>query len=69
MGGNNADFFVQKKYNAPMSKRNNKNPIDKRKLLREADHLTRPPRLEGAVKETMMQPHKKKKKSKSKAAE
>jgi hypothetical protein len=47
-----------------MSKRNSKNPLDKKKLLREADHLTRPPRLEGAVKEAMMQPKRKKKKSK-----
>ena len=39
--------------------------IDKKKLLREQDHLTRPPRLEGAVKEEMMQPVRKKKKIKS----
>ncbi len=47
-----------------MSKRNKKNILDKKKLLREQDHLTRPPRLEGAVKEKMMQPVRKKKKSK-----
>ena len=39
--------------------------IDKKKLLRAQDHLTRPPRLEGAVKEAMMQPVRKKKKIKS----
>lgn len=36
---------------------------DKKKLLRERDHLTRPPRLEGVTKEKMMQPVRKKKKS------
>jgi len=34
-------------------------PLDKKRLLREHDHLTRPPRLEGKVKEAMMQPVKK----------
>jgi hypothetical protein len=48
-----------------MTTRNHNNPTDKKKLLREADHLTRPPRLEGAVKEAMMQPKRKKKKLKS----
>lgn len=48
-----------------MTKRDHQNPIDKKKMLREADHLTRPPRLEGAVKEAMMQPRKKKKKPRS----
>lgn len=42
--------------------RPSKNIIDKKKLLREQDYLTRPPRLEGAVKEAMMQPVRKKKK-------
>lgn len=46
-----------------MNKSNNVH-MDKKKLLREQDHLTRPPRLEGAVKEHMMQPVKKKKHSK-----
>lgn len=32
---------------------------DRKKLLREQDHLTRPPRLEGVVKEAKMQPIKK----------
>ena len=40
--------------------------VDKKSLLREADHLTRPPRLEGAVKNKMMNPIRKKKKAKSK---
>jgi len=40
--------------------------IDKKKLLREQDHLTRPPRLEGVVKEAMMQPIRKKRKNKKK---
>lgn len=44
-----------------MSIRNTNNTLDKKKLLREQDHLTRPPRLEGAVKEKMMQPIRKKK--------
>ena len=42
----------------------NKRLPDKKKLLREQDHLTRPPRLEGVVKEKMMQPVKKNKLSK-----
>ena len=67
-GRGNFDFFMQGEYNGVynsfVSKKNSKNPIDKKKLLREADHLTRPPRLEGAVKEAMMQPKRKKKKSK-----
>jgi len=37
--------------------------IDKKKLLRSEDHLTRPPRLEGKVKNAMMYSPKKKKKS------
>lgn len=40
---------------------NKRGPIDKKKLLREADHLTRPPRLEGKVKNAMMYSKKKKK--------
>jgi hypothetical protein len=49
-----------------MTIQNHKNPADKKKLLREQDHLTRPPRLEGAVKEAMMQPVRKKRKNKTK---
>jgi len=41
--------------------RDYKNMFDKKKLLREQNHLTRPPRLEGKVKEKMMQPVQKKK--------
>jgi len=37
-------------------------PIDKKKRLREQGHLTRPPRLEGKVKNAMMNPIRKKKK-------
>ena len=37
-------------------------PLDKKKLLRELDHLTRPPRLEGKVKNAMMNPIRKPKK-------
>ncbi len=44
---------------------NRQNPIDKKKLLSESTHLTRPPRLEGVVKNKMMNPTQKKKKSKS----
>jgi len=40
--------------------------IDKKKLLREAGHLTRPPRLEGVIKNKMMNPVRKKKKAKLK---
>ena len=42
------------------------NPRDKKKILREQDHFTRPPRLEWIVKEGMMQPIRKKKKLNSK---
>jgi len=38
------------------------NLIDKKKLLRKLDHLTRPPRLEGVIKNKMMNPIRKKKK-------
>ena len=38
--------------------------IDKKKHLREMDHLTRPPRLEGRVKNSMMNPIRKKKQKK-----
>jgi len=38
--------------------------VDKKKLLRQENHLTRPPRLEGVVKEAMMQPLRKKKRTK-----
>ena len=44
-----------------MKKLESQNTIDKKRLLREQDHLTRPPRLEGTVKEAMMQPVRKKK--------
>lgn len=37
--------------------------LDKKRLLREVDHLTRPPRLEGAAKNNMMNPTRKKVKS------
>jgi len=36
--------------------------IDKKKLLREAGHLTRPPRLEGKTKNAKMNPKRKKRK-------
>ena len=35
--------------------------IDKKKLLREKDHLTRPPRLEGVVHKRGIKPLQKKK--------
>ena len=38
--------------------------IDKKRLLRQTDHLTRPLRLEGATKNKMMNPIRKKKKVK-----
>ncbi len=41
---------------------NKHDPMDKKKLLRETNHLTRPPRLEGKVKNAMMYSKKKKKK-------
>lgn len=34
-------------------------PLNKKHLLRQQDHLTRPPRLEGKVKNAMMNPAKK----------
>ena len=37
------------------------NQMDKKKLLREQDHLTKPPRLEGVVKNAQMLSPKKKK--------
>jgi len=37
-------------------------PQDKKRRIREVDHMTRPPRMEGKVKEAMMQPIRKKKK-------
>jgi hypothetical protein len=42
-----------------------KEPIDRKKKLRKMDHLTTPPRLEGIVKNAMMNPVKKKKKLKT----
>lgn len=49
-----------------MSNLKKNKPINKKKLLRELDRLTRPPRLEGKVKEAMMQPIRKKKKEQPK---
>ncbi len=43
---------------------NKQNPIDRKKLMSESIHLTRPPRLEGVVKNKMMNQIKKKKKEK-----
>ncbi|MEK7461574.1 MAG: hypothetical protein AAB586_00685 [Patescibacteria group bacterium] len=40
----------------------NHEKIDKKKLLREMDHLTVPPRLEGVIKNAKMNPVRKKKK-------
>jgi hypothetical protein len=40
-------------------------PMDKKRLLREADHLTRPPRLEGRNKNAKMNPVRKRKKSRT----
>lgn len=41
---------------------NNQYIIDKKKILRERDHLTRPPRLEGRAKNVKMNPVRKNKK-------
>jgi len=46
-----------------MKKQSDRYIPDKKKLLREQDRLTRPPRLEGGVKEGMMQPVRKQKAS------
>ncbi|HUY62332.1 MAG TPA: hypothetical protein VMV50_00870 [Candidatus Paceibacterota bacterium] len=43
-------------------------PFDKKKLLREQDHLTRPPRLEGVVKNAMMNVIRKRKKKRASGA-
>lgn len=40
----------------------NSKQTDKKRLLRKLDHLTLPPRLEGTVKNAMMNPVRKKKK-------
>lgn len=40
-----------------------KNLLDRKRLLREQNHLTRPPRLEGKIKNAMMNPVRKKKQS------
>lgn len=48
---------------------NKRDVINKKKLLREQNHLTRPPRLEGVVTEKMMQPVRKKEKAKPKGTE
>ena len=37
--------------------------VDKKKLLREMDHLTRPPRMEGRAKNKAMNPVRKSKKA------
>ena len=42
---------------------NNKYILDKKKLLREMDHLTRPPRMEGKVKNARMNSVRKNKKN------
>lgn len=39
-------------------------PMDQKKMMQEAYHFTRPPRLEGGAKNAMMNPIKKKKKGK-----
>ena len=44
-------------------------PQDKKKILREKDHLTRPPRLEGKAKNAGLNPVRKKKKERSQKAE
>lgn len=46
-----------------MSKAKKQTPINKKELLRQTNHLTTPPRLEGKVKNAMMNPVRKKKKS------
>ena len=42
--------------------------MDKKRVLRQTDHLTRPPRLEGKIKEAMMQPMRKSKRKTSKSS-
>ena len=37
-------------------------PVDRKRLIRERDHFTVPPRLEGKVKNAMMNPVRKKRK-------
>jgi len=44
--------------------KNNYKIVDKKKILREKNHLTRPPRLEGVVKNAMMNSARKKKNNK-----
>ena len=41
---------------------NNKYMVDKKKVIREMDHLTRPPRLNSNTKNTRMNPVRKSKK-------
>ena len=48
-----------------MMDKNDKTPVDKKRLLRQEDHLTLPPRLEGVVKNAKMNPVKKEKKAKT----
>jgi len=45
---------------------NNKYVVDKKKFIREADHLTRPPRMECKTKNSRMNPVRKSKKINSK---
>lgn len=42
---------------------NNQQPQDKKKRLRELNYLTRPPRLEGKIKNAKMNPRRKLKKA------
>lgn len=44
-----------------MSKHHKLQPVNKNKLIRQSDHLTTPPRLEGVVKNAKMNPIKKQK--------
>lgn len=41
----------------------NFNPIDKKRLIREKDHMTTPPRMEGKAKNAGMRPIKKQKRN------
>jgi len=45
-----------------MSKNKKQDSINKKKLLRQTNHLTTPPRMEGKVKNAQMNPIKKKRK-------
>ena len=52
-----------------MIKKDTSRIIDKEKLARERGHPMRPPRMEGVVKEAMMQPIRKKRRAKVKPDE